>query len=254
MPGHTISKNINSSFFDGYYKDIWREIFPEKTTLAEVDWIISEGNLQKADHVLDIMCGHGRHTLEMAKRGLKVTAVDNLPDYIDEIKKTTKTNHLDIDAYCTDVLEIQIDQKYDAILCMGNSIQFFNEEELLRLLSVLSEHLNPGRKFFINTWSLAEIAIKNFKENAWSRVGEMMLLSECKFLFHPTRMEMNTTMISKDGKREEKKGVDYIYSINEMESLLNKTGFRLKEIYSIPGKKLFTVGEPRAYIVAEKIS
>jgi hypothetical protein len=35
--------------------------------------------------------------------------------------------------------------------------------------------------------------------------------------------------------------------------MLNKTGLQLKEIYSIPGKKRFTVGEPRAYIVAEKI-
>jgi len=36
-----------------------------------------------------------------------------------------------------------------------------------------------------------------------------------------------------------------------MEGMLNKSGFQIKEIYSIPGKKQFTVGEPRAYIVAE---
>ena len=48
-------------------------------------------------------------------------------------------------------------------------------------------------------------------------------------------------------------GIDFIYSISELESMLNKTGFQLKEIYSIPGKKKFTVEEPRAYIVAEKI-
>jgi len=38
-----------------------------------------------------------------------------------------------------------------------------------------------------------------------------------------------------------------------MEAMLNKTGFRLKEIYSIPGRKQFAVGDPRAYIVAEKL-
>ena len=51
---------------------------------------------------------------------------------------------------------------------------------------------------------------------------------------------------------EEKEGVDYIFSIAEMETMLNKAGFNLKEIYSIPGRKKFTLGEPRAYIVAEK--
>ena len=51
----------------------------------------------------------------------------------------------------------------------------------------------------------------------------------------------------------EKTGIDFIFSISEMEEMLSKTGFQLKEIYSIPGKKQFEVGEPRAYIVAEKI-
>ena len=46
------SENINNSFFDGYYKDIWRHIFPEKTTLAEVDFIISDGKLNAGNSCL----------------------------------------------------------------------------------------------------------------------------------------------------------------------------------------------------------
>jgi hypothetical protein len=37
-----------------------------------------------------------------------------------------------------------------------------------------------------------------------------------------------------------------------MEEMLNRAGFTLKEIFSIPGKKKFALGEPRAYIIAEK--
>jgi hypothetical protein len=53
--------------------------------------------------------------------------------------------------------------------------------------------------------------------------------------------------------REEKMAVDYIYSVNEMEEILAVSGFKLGEIYSIPGKKKFEVGEPRAYLVAKKV-
>jgi SAM-dependent methyltransferase len=252
MPGQIRSENVNNSFFDGHYKDIWRQIFPEKTTLAEVDWIINESRLSTGNHVLDIMCGYGRHSLELARRGMNVTAIDNLRDYIDEINEKAATEKLQVDAVCHDVLEVQIDKQYDAAVCMGNSLQFFNEEDSIKLLSNISSHLKPGGKFFINMWSIAEIAFKNFKENSWSRIGDLLLLSECKFLYHPTRMEINSIMITNEGDREEKKGIDYIYSINELEVMLNKTGFQLKEIYSIPGKKIFTVGEPRAYVVAEK--
>ena len=49
MPQHSKSENINNHFFDGYYKDIWRHIFPEKTTLAEVDFIFEASELNSDD-------------------------------------------------------------------------------------------------------------------------------------------------------------------------------------------------------------
>jgi 2-polyprenyl-3-methyl-5-hydroxy-6-metoxy-1,4-benzoquinol methylase len=253
MSQNTKLQNINNSFFDGYYKDIWRQIFPEKTTQAEVEFIINDAKLTEESCILDIMCGYGRHSLELAKKGIKVTAVDNLPDYINEIREKAQIEHLPIDTLCKDVLEMEIDKDYDATICMGNSLQFFNEQDILKLLSNISDHLKPAGKFFINTWSIAEIAMKNFKERSWSRFGDLLFLTDTKLLFHPTRMETNSLIITDSGEREEKTGIDFIYSISEIEGMLNKTGFELKEIYSIPGKKQFTVGEPRAYIVAEKI-
>ena len=253
MPQNIKPENVNNSFFDGYYKDIWRHFFPEKTTKAEVDFIVEEAKLNHDNHILDLMCGYGRHALEFARRKMNVTAVDNLPDYINEINEKSRSEELPIQCICTDVLEMQIDQEYDAVICMGNSLQFFNEEDVLRLLSNISEHLKPKGKLFINTWSIAEIAMNSFKEKSWSRIGELLFLTESKFLFHPTRVETNSIIINEAGEKEEKIGIDFIYSISELETMLNKNGFQLKEIYSIPGKKRFTVGEPRAYIVAEKI-
>jgi len=253
MPQNSKPENVNNSFFDGHYKDIWRQIFPEKTTKAEVDFIVEEAKLDSSSKVLDLMCGYGRHSLELARRKINVTAVDNLPDYINEIQEKTRSEKLSLQCICIDVLEMEIDQEYDAVICMGNSLQFFNEEDVIRLLSNISEHLKAKGKLVINTWSIAEIAMNSFKEKSWSRIGELLFLTESKFLFHPTRIETNSITITDAGEKEEKTGIDFIYSISELESMFNKTGFQLKEIYSIPGKKRFTVGEPRAYIVAEKI-
>ena len=184
---------------------------------------------------------------------MKVTAVDNLPDYINEIKEKAGADNLPVEALLEDVLEMEIEKQYDIAICMGNSLQFFNEPDTLKLLLNISEHLRPGGKFFINTWSIAEIAMKNFKDKGWSRIGDLLFLTDSKFLFNPTRVETHSIIINETGEREEKIGIDFIYSINELEAMLNKTGFQLKENYSIPGKKRFTTGEPRAYIMAEKI-
>ena len=61
--------NINDSYFDGYYKDIWRSIIPAELTRKEVDFIVSYFKLQPGNKVLDIMCGYGRHAIALAKKG-----------------------------------------------------------------------------------------------------------------------------------------------------------------------------------------
>src|SRR6478735_7109455 len=100
MPQSSKPENINNSFFDGYYKDIWRQIFPEKTTKAEVDFIVEEAKLNHGSSVLDLMCGYGRHALEFAQRKINVTAVDNLPDYINEISEKSKSEELPLQCIC----------------------------------------------------------------------------------------------------------------------------------------------------------
>ncbi len=84
-------------------------------------------------------------------------------------------------------------------------------------------------------------------------MGDVKFLNDSKLLFYPTRIETESITIFSDGKTETKMGIDYIFSINEMEAMLKEAGLHLKEVYSIPGRKKFTAGEPRAYLVAEKV-
>lgn len=246
-------ENVNNSYFDGYYKDIWRGIIPSELTVKETDFMVSYFNLQADNRVLDIMCGYGRHAISLAKKGISVTAVDNLNEYIDEINETAGNDNLPIKAIKTDVIRYEADGIFDLALCMGNSICFFDREDTIKLLKMIVAHLKPGGHFFINTWMLAEIAFKEFKEKSWSNFGDLKYITESKYLLQPSRIEMDHLILTPAGKTETKKAIDYIYSIAETEQMLNEAGFAMKEIYSIPGRKKFTLGEPRAYIVAERI-
>lgn len=245
--------NINDTYFDGYYKDIWRSLIPAELTVKETDFMLHYFNLQPGNKVLDIMCGYGRHAIALAKEGIAVTAVDNLADYITEINKIAKSEGLPVKGIKADILQYKIDDSYDLALCMGNSLNFFNAGDIHQLLATTHSHLKRDGHLLINTWSLAEIAIKSFAARSWDEINGIKHICENKYLFHPTRIESDSTFLSADGSTEKKKAVDYIFSVAEMEVLLDKAGFKLKEIFSIPGKKKFTLGEPRAYIVAGKI-
>ncbi len=245
-------ENINDTYFDGYYKDIWRSIIPDELTVKEVDFMLSYFSLQPGNKILDLLCGYGRHAIALAKKGMSITAIDNLIDYINEIKQAAIKENLPIIALQADVLTYEPNGVFDLVICMGNSLNFFNADDTQRLLRNISLHLEKGGCLLINSWSIAEIAIKNFKDRSWNNIGDKKFLVESQFLFHPTRIESEHFILTADEKTETKKAIDYIFSINEMEAMLNAAGFILKEIYSIPGRKKFTVGEPRSYFVAEK--
>lgn len=244
--------NVNDNFFDSGYKEIWRTLIPDVLTEREISFMLPAFNLQPGSKVLDIMCGYGRHTLALARKGIHVTAVDNLTAYINEIKDVAEKENLPVNTVCRSVVDFEPDPGFDLAICMGNSFNFFNAADAAKILRHVANGLKNGGYFLINTWSIAEIVFRNFKESSEGPIGEFNMSSSLQIYFQPTRAEAESVFTAADGSKEIKKGVDYIYSLNEMETMLNTAGFVLKEIYSIPGKKKFTLGEPRAYLVSQK--
>jgi cyclopropane fatty-acyl-phospholipid synthase-like methyltransferase len=244
-------ENVNNSYFDGYYKDIWKSIIPSELTVKETEFIIEYFNLVPGKKVLDLMCGYGRHAIALANAGIEVTAVDNLSDYITEIKEAASENQLPINAINSDVMQFTTDAKFDLVICMGNSFNFFNPEESENLLAKIYSFLNEKGQLLIHTWSIAEIAIPQFKEKSWAEINGLKYLTSSKYLFSPTRIETETIIIGPKST-ETKIAVDYIFSLAEITTLLKRNGYILKEIYSIPGKKSFKLGDSRAYLTITK--
>lgn len=252
MPQPVVTENINDIFFEGYYKEIWKAVIPAELTAKETEFMMQYFKLQPGSRVLDIMCGYGRHSLALSRKEVEVVAVDNLADYINEIKRTAEQEKLPVSAILSDVATYEAEGEFDLAICMGNSLNFFDAIRVQKILNNISSHLKPGGYFLINTWSLAEIVIRHFRDQSWSVIGGIKFLNESKFLFHPTRMETHSIMIGPDGSTETKTGIDYIFSISEMESMLKIAGLTLEEIYTIPGKKPFSLGDSRAYLIARK--
>jgi ubiquinone/menaquinone biosynthesis C-methylase UbiE len=246
------ASNINDTFFEGSYKTIWKSLIPAGLTEVETDFVMEVANLKKGDRVLDIMCGYGRHAIDLAKRGVSVTAVDNLKDYIKEIENTAKEQLLPIEPILSGALQVDLSGSYHAAICMGNSFAFFNKEDAVYLLKKVSAHLKPGGILIINSWMIAEIAIKHFRERDWIHVDDYKYLLDYKFLFRPNRIASEQTILAKDGSVEVIKGIDYIFSLDELEEMFQKAGLRTQDLYGSPRKKKFAIGDNRIYIVAEK--
>lgn len=245
--------NINDAFFHSLYKEVWRKLIPAGLSEAECSFIEKEAGLQTGDSILDLMCGYGRHALELGRRGYSVYAIDNLHDYILEIRNTAAEESVSVEAVEGSALTVPFGRSYKAILCMGNSFAFFAKDDALLLLKKVAAHLQSGGLFIINTWMIAEIAIRHFQEREWHYVDEYKYLLEYKYRFQPGRIESAHTLIAPDGTIEELHGVDYIFTLDELESFFQISGLQLKAVYSTPRQRPFQMGDSRAYLIVEKV-
>ena len=246
------STNLNDNFFKGLYKEVWRGLIPPGLTEAEVGFIQNIADLKSGDAILDVMCGYGRHSIALAQQGYHITSVDNEADYIDEIKSKAAAEGLNIVAKAQNIASASFDIAHQAAICMGNSFSFFDKERLIKVFTNISNALLPGSVFVINTWAIAEIAIRQFKDKTWQYVGDFIYLSDNEYLFSPTRIASEQMIIAPGGQTEKLSGIDYIYSIAEVEAILKQTGFILEKVYSTPKGRKFTLGDNQAYIVARK--
>lgn len=242
----------NDTLFQGVYKELWRQIVPPGLTDAEIDFIYDIANLKHQDTLLDMMCGYGRHTIGLARKGVNVRALDNLHAYINEISEIVKKENLPVECIEADLANVQLAGVYDAAVCMGNSFSSFNKATASKVLLNISKHLKEGGVFILNTWMIAEIALRNFKEREWYNIKDYKYLLENKFLLDPTRIETEHTVITKDGLIETKRDTDFILSIEELKEIMLAANLKVTDVFSTPRKKVFSIGDNYAYIVAEK--
>jgi hypothetical protein len=99
---------------------------------------------------------------------------------------------------------------------------------------------------------IAEIAIRHFKERDWVNIAGYKYLMQYQFHFHPHRIESEHTVLAADGTVEVIHGVDYIFTLAELETMFQEAGLKTKTVYSNPKKKPFKLGDNTVYIIVEK--
>lgn len=71
---------------------------------------------KRAGSVLDLGCGAGRHALFFAKKGFRVTAVDNRTENLAALKELARLQKLPIVVRRGDVIDFKSKKKFDLIL------------------------------------------------------------------------------------------------------------------------------------------
>ena len=99
--------------------------------------------------VLDYGCGLGNLTLEAARRGCTVDALDASHSAIEHIRAVADREALPIRALEADLSKYEITSSYDAAVCIG-LLMFFDCPTAYRQLKTMQDHVRPGGVAIVN--------------------------------------------------------------------------------------------------------
>ncbi len=88
-----MNPNWCETFFDGLALELWRAAVTPETTRQEAAFILAQLKPAPGARLLDVPCGNGRHSIEIAKLGYHVTGLDISPGFHDEARSRESTVH-----------------------------------------------------------------------------------------------------------------------------------------------------------------
>jgi len=136
----------------GFFREeIFSPGLPEAVEQApfEAAFVVRQLKLRKGQRVLDLCCGTGRHSFELAKRGLQVTGLDATASYLARAEREAKGR--DNPSFMLgDMRRLRFQSEFDAVINLWTSFGYFedlSEDELV--LSGVCRALKPGGLFLI---------------------------------------------------------------------------------------------------------
>src|SRR5579864_6378716 len=220
-------------FFRSDYLNVYGHTFTEERAQKEADFVATTLDLKAGASVLDLCCGQGRHAVNLAKRGLKVTGLDLNSEYLELAQHAAGASNVQLETVAADMREIPFENKFDAIVNMYSSFGYLESEaEDLKVLESAAKALKHGGRLLLDMLN-REWAVANYIQNDWHSGADGTLYVERRDLdLASSRMHVSFTIVGPDGTRRESVGHDIrLYTLTEMTHLLERAGMRVTGVF-----------------------
>lgn len=223
--------------------DWWRRIFnsmylktdadvveDSKITAYELDLFTQILDLPTEATILDLACGQGRHTLELARRGYKnVFGLDRSHFLINKAKQINLNENLTASFKEGDARKLPYPtDSFDAVMILGNSFGYFESiNDDIKILKEVFRVLKPGGKFLIDVADGGYLK-DNFNPRSWEWIDKNHFVCRERSLATD-----NQRLISREVISNVKKGVvvdqfyaERLYTKENLTEILSKSGYK----------------------------
>jgi D-alanine-D-alanine ligase len=226
---HLPSDWWNTLFNSLYLKTDGDVVENDVNTRADVDLLINASGIKEADSLLDVCCGQGRHSLELARRGYRgVQGVDRSRYLVRLARKRAKNEGLRVQFSEGDARKLRFpESSKDCVFLMGNSFGYFErEEDDIAVLKTILKILKPEGKLVLDivdgTWMS-----KNFEPRSWEWIDQQHFVNRERSLAADGKRIITREVIthSEMGVIADQFYAERLYEFEEIAGVLRKLGY-----------------------------
>ena len=228
--------DVDPGWYDGFFDDDWLTLIDQRSTpernTAEVDFVVDALELRGGERVLDLACGIGRHSVELAHRGMRVTGLDLSAPSLERARAAAARAGVEVEFLQGDMRRLPWKSEFDAAVNLFSSFGYFETEAQDQLvLGGVAQALRPGGRFLLETAHVFGIA-QQFRARWWDELPEGALMTEHReFDLLRGRNDVSWTFVGADGSRRELRHSFRFYTAAELVRMLEAAGLAVREAW-----------------------
>lgn len=239
--------------FDGATAEMaWTE-----RTEAEVRRALTMLRPKGGERVLDLACGSGRHSLELARQGFTVFGVDISPELIELARGEAVAQELEATFIEGDLRELEFADEFDIVLNLNDGAIGYLEtdEENLRTFEVISRALKAGGQNLIQVPNVL-YARSRLPQRSWIPSANMVELVEHRWNKKDRYMEGAMIPLRFGEVLDALDGIEFrqrLYTVDELREIYGSVGMAVDRVFHGNGRpKEPTEAQFEIFVAARK--
>ena len=204
---------------------------------------------------LDIPCGPGRHALEFARRGYRVTAVDLMPFFLEHGLRLAKEDNLAVEFLQGDMRTFVRPESFDLIWNFFSSFGYFDDPKDDRaFLNNTFKNLAPNGRLLLEMHSRDHALIfwKDHDRFQHPSINGITLIEQGRISEDQTRVDLHWRIVKKDQTSSEYHFALRLYSKSQLKAAIKNAGFSAVAIHGDMLANPYTPDCERMVVVAKK--
>jgi SAM-dependent methyltransferase len=254
-----VAREVAPDWYDGFFDDDWLTLLQLRATpernAAEVNFVVEALALLPGERVLDVACGFGRHSVELALRGMRVTGLDLSAPSLERARAAAREARVDVDFVHGDMRQLPWAREFDAAINLFSSFGYFaTEAEDQGALDEIARALKPGGRFLLETAHIFGI-VRQFRARWWDDLPDgQLLLEDREFDLLSGRNLVSWTFVEVDGSRRELRHSFRFYTPAELVRMLETAGLSVEQAWGGYDASELTLESPRLALHARRLA